>query len=209
MESEEIEKLSDKDVALYALYLLGGWQKRIHTEDIALKCYQLAPSRFSWVKYPQYPDLTPARFALEAAKKLNYGALVEGESERKRTIKSVGGWRLTEDGVQWIKTNKSRIEQCLSGRIPPAERLLEDRRLKELLRSTAFQKFKKYGEEAQISHAEFAESLICTVNTEVAILNERLKQLYSAAEELGRGEIKNYINFCREKFISFLEGKEG
>lgn len=208
MERREIEKLSDKDVALYALYLLGGWQKRIHTEDIALKCYQLAPSRFSWVKYPQYPDVTPARFALEAAKKLKYGALVEGESERKRTIRSVGGWRLTEGGVRWVKTNKSRIEQCLNEGIPPAERLLEDRRLKELLRSAAFQKFKKYGEKAQISHAEFAESLICTVNTEAAILNERLKQLYSAAEELRREEVKNYMNFCRETFISLLEEKE-
>jgi len=79
--------MSDKDIVLYSLYLLGGWHKRVHTEDIALKCYEIAPSRFSWVKYPQYPDLAPARFALEATKKAQYGALVRGVSERKGLIR--------------------------------------------------------------------------------------------------------------------------
>ena len=48
--------LNDKDIVIYALYNLGGYQERIHTEDIVLKCYELAPTRFSWAKYPQYPD---------------------------------------------------------------------------------------------------------------------------------------------------------
>ena len=205
----EIDKLNDKDVALYALYLLGGWQKRVHTEDVALRCHQLAPSRFSWVKYPEYPDLAPARFALEAAKKPKFGALVKGESKRKRTSKNAGGWRLTENGIRWIEANKSRIEQCLGERIPPADRLPEDRRLKELLRATAFEKFERYGEKAEISHAEFAESLICTVNTKAEVLNERLKQLYCTAEELKREEVKKFVNFCQKKFASLLREKEG
>ena len=200
MGKEETEKLNDKDIALYALHLLGGWQKRIHTEDVALKCHQLAPSRFSWVKYPQYPDLAPARFALEKC-----GPRVEGKSERKGGT----GWRLTENGVRWIEGSKSRIEQCLGKRIPPAARLPEDRRLKELLRATAFEKFERYGEKAQISHAEFAESLICTVNTGAEVLNERLKQLYCTAEELKRGEVKKFVNFCQKKFASLLREKEG
>ena len=74
---EEPDKLSDIDIALYALYLLGGWQKRVHTEDIALRCYKLVPSKFSWVKYPQYPDPAPTRFALGDAKKKKYGMLVK------------------------------------------------------------------------------------------------------------------------------------
>ena len=83
--------LSDKDIVIYALYILGGWHKRIHTEDIALKCYEIAPTKFSWVKYPKYPDLAPTRFALESAKKAKSGALVKGGSERKKSITSIGG----------------------------------------------------------------------------------------------------------------------
>lgn len=200
------DSLNDRDITLYALYLLGGWQKRIHTEDVALKCYELAPSKFSWVKYPQHPDLAPARFALEAAKKPKNGALVKGESERKRTVQSIGGWMLTKEGVQWISGNKARIEQYLGRRVPMGVRLLGDRKLKELLESTAFGKFMAFGAQADISHTEFVESLICTVNTKKEILHDRLDQLYSTAERLRREEIKNYVNFCRKKFASVLGG---
>ena|SRR4030042_1317562 len=207
MAEQKTDALSVKDIAIYALYLLGGWQKRIHTEDVALKCYELAPSKFSWVKYPKYPDPAPARFALEAAKKPKDGALVKGESERKRTVKNIGGWMLTDGGVQWILANIARIEVSLGKHAPTGDRLFSDRNIKVLLESTAFKKFIDHGEQAEISHAEFAESLICTVNTKTGILNDRLDQLYATAEKLRRQEIKIYVNFCRNKFVSLLGGR--
>lgn len=209
MKKEEMDTLSGKDIAVYALYLLKGWQMRIHTEDIALKCYQLAPSKFSWVKYPKYPDIAPTRFALEAAKKPENGALVKGESERKRTTKSIGGWMLTTKGTRWIKANKLRIELYLGKHTPIGDRLSRDRRLKELFKSTAFNKFRSYGEKAEISHADFAESLVCTVNTRAEVLNDRLDLLSSIAEELERKEIKNYIDFCRKRFVLILGSQVG
>jgi hypothetical protein len=201
---EKIDKLSDTDIVIYALYLLGGWQKRVHTEDIALKCYRLAPSKFSWIKYPKYPDIAPARFALEAAKKEKSGKLVKGESERKRTTKKIGGWMLTSSGIQRIEANKERIERYLGKSIPTGDRLPADRKLKEFLKSIAFKKFTDFGDRAEISHAEFAESLVCTINTGTEVLNDRLEQLYSIAEKLKRKEIKNYVNFCRKKFALML-----
>jgi hypothetical protein len=209
MKESKTDELSDKDISIYALYLLGGWQKRVHTEDIALKCFQLAPPKFSWVKYPQYPDLAPARFALEAAKKPQYGALVKGESERKRTVKSVGGWMLTAEGIKWIKENKPRIEKYLGKHKPIGDRLPIHRRLKQLVGSAAFTKFRDQGEHAEISHSEFAESLVCTVNTRPEVLNDRLDQLYSIAEELGKQEVKNYVNFCRKRYATLLAIKGG
>jgi len=208
IKDQKLNKLSDMDIVLYALYLLGGWQKRIHTEDIALKCYEIAPSKFSWVKYPQYPDLSPARFSLEAAKKTKYGALVKGGSERKRIVKSIGGWMLTAEGIKWIKINKPRIERYINKQRPTGDRLAAERKLKELFKSTAFNKFMESGEEAEISHAEFADSLVCTVNTRPDVLNARLEQFHSIAEELGEELVKNYVNFCLKKFAPLL-GKKG
>jgi len=201
---QKMNILSDKDIAVYALFALEGWRKRVHTEDVALKCYGLAPSRFSWVKYPQYPDIAPARFALEAAKKPKNGAIVKGESERKRISKSIGGWMLTSNGIEWIRVNAPRIEQYLGEHIPTGDRLPADRKLKELLKSTAFSKFRDYGEQADISHAEFADSIVCTVNTRAEVLHDRLALLYSTAEQLGMEEVRNYANFCRKKFASLF-----
>jgi len=115
---------------------------------------------------------------------------------------------LTSSGIQWIKANKEQIERYLGKHIPTGDRSPADRKLKEFLKSIAFKKFTDFGDEAEISHAEFAESLICTVNTEAQVLNDRLEQLYSIAEKLKKKEVKNYVNFCRKKFVSLL-GEKG
>ena len=116
---------------------------------------------------------------------------------------------LTGNGVQWIKVNKARIEKYLGKHIPTGDRLASDRKLKELLRSAAFKEFSHNGDQAEFSHAEFAESLVCTVNASSEILNDRLEQLYSTGEKLQREEVKNYVSFCRKKFTLLLGGKEG
>lgn len=201
---EKVNKLSNMDVVLYVLYKLGGWQKRINTEDITLECFKVTPRKFSWIKYPQYPDIMPVLFSLESAKKKQYGALVIGETERKRTIKLIGGWMLTVKGIRRIKDNIFRIEQILNENKITTGRLSTDRKINELYKSIAFKKFIAIQEKANISHAEFAESLICTVNTRVKILNDRLKQLNSIAEELNKEEVKNYVNFCQKKFELLL-----
>jgi len=199
-----IGTLSNKDIVVYALYLLGGWQKRVHTEDIALKCYDLAPSKFSWVKYPHIPSDSTTRYALEPLEKQKYGALVKGESERKRTSRSIGGWMLTGNGIEWVKANRKRIEDYLGTHVPTGDRLPADRKLRSLTESMAFGRFRDHGEQAEISHAEFAESLVCTINTAVEVLNDRLDQFDSIAEELKREDIKSYVDFCRKRFASLL-----
>ena len=196
--------LKNKEIAIYALYLLGGINKRIHTEDVALKCFKIAPSKFSWSKYPKYPDLAPTRFALESAKKNVNGNLVEGESEKKKNAKNIGGWRLTINGVEWIKINKSRIESFLGKKKPLGDRLETDRMLKAIMQSEAFIKFRRYNKSAEITRAEFAESLICTVNTDKTILNERLDQILNSAVQHNRLEVKEFIDFCKQKFVQIL-----
>lgn len=204
------ENLSNIDIVVYALFLLGGWHERVHTEDIALKCFELAPSKFSWIKYPNYPDNHTAYLSLGDAKKHKYGSLVEGESERKKEkatkgIPRFGGWKLTINGVEWLETNKARIESALGKRATIGKRLDSDRKLRELIDSMGFRKFLRDGEHADISHAEFAESLVCTVNTPPETLNERLSQLFATAELLKRDDVKRYLNYCNDKFSTILK----
>ncbi len=206
--NENTKMLSDIDIAVYALYALGGWQQRVHTEDIALKCFQLAPSRFSWVKYRQYPDLMSVWWALGDAKKTKYGSLVIGGSERKRGggKDSFGGWRLTSSGVSWINENQTRIEKALGATGSPKGRLVEDRRLKELLKSPAYGSFNNGEEPSKIGYAQFVESLTCTVNTSPQVLNERIEQLYASATILNQQTVTKYLDFGKVQFSKQIFG---
>lgn len=63
-----MKDLSNLDIALFALYKLGGVNKKIHTEYVTWEAFQMAPERF-FRRLPEYrkrkgPDKTRVRHAL-------------------------------------------------------------------------------------------------------------------------------------------------
>ena len=75
---------------------LGGHEKYIHSEDIAIHADRLAPGKFTWRKYPEYIDLQVVNQALQDARRERNGGLVLG--------KSLTGWMLSPAGIKWISS---------------------------------------------------------------------------------------------------------
>lgn len=191
----KLAQLSDRDIVVYALFLLGGYQRRIHTEDIAIKCFEIARDRFSWTKYPQYPDIQPVRFALEKSK-----PLIIGSSERKRTD-VIMGWRLTKDGLKWIEENKNKIEESIGNKQIPTGRLTDSKRVKTLLTSSAFKKYQECAGKCEMPHVDIIESLNCTVNTKPEVIFERIDQLSSISHVLKQQQAIEYLDYCQKRCI--------
>ena len=80
------------ELVALVVYLLGGDQRPIDTEDVAVRVNQVAPGRFTWSKYPDQINLELVRVSLSDAKKGN-SALLAGSG---RT-----GWTLTAAGLRW------------------------------------------------------------------------------------------------------------
>jgi hypothetical protein len=76
-----------------AVHLLGGGEGPVDTEDVAIKAYELAPTRFSWHKYPKQINLELVRVSLSDAKKKEKGQLLAGSGKT--------GWSLTPRGLKW------------------------------------------------------------------------------------------------------------
>jgi hypothetical protein len=93
---------SQTEVVTLATYLLGGAQKAIDTEDIAVEAHRLAPGRFAWKKYPDQINLELIRVYLSDAKKSDKGELLLGSG---RT-----GWRLTQRGLKWAQQAAQNIK---------------------------------------------------------------------------------------------------
>jgi hypothetical protein len=84
-----------------ALSELGGAQRPVDTEEIAVKAHELAPTAFSWRLYPELINLELVRVALVDASRPKSGSTVRGKGR--------GGWMLTDDGVAWIEGHGSRV----------------------------------------------------------------------------------------------------
>src|SRR3989442_9620011 len=96
----------NRELVVYVLSLLGAESRRVHTEEIAVKCHELFPASFSWTKYTQLPDKDIVRVALTDARKAQHGALVDGRSGERRGPSATteaeplaGGWEIIKTGV--------------------------------------------------------------------------------------------------------------
>jgi hypothetical protein len=66
-------ELSNIEITIYALYRLRGYERKVHTEEIAYESYQLAKDRFGWklsqFRAKGFPDKDVVRVALTDAVK--------------------------------------------------------------------------------------------------------------------------------------------
>lgn len=197
--------IPNRHLAVYALYVLGGDTKRIHTEDIALKCFELFPHSFSWVNYPQHPDKDIARIALCDARKAQYGALVEGRAGQARGLSAktkrkpaVDGWRLTSSGVLWIKENQDNIERFVGSGQAKEHRQKILRELKRIKDHPLYTQYMESPDRFYPGIGAIADLLRCRVDAEEEIWEQRFEAIQRKAQVVEQPEILKFIDLCRQ-----------
>lgn len=196
-------KLTNMDVVLYALYLLDGSRKKVFTEDIAKKSFDLIPSRFSWRRYPQFPDIEPTRRILISAR--DERNLVNGRSGEVKGLKPSDGWIFSPDGIRWIEKNKSRIALTLNVSPKRVNRTDLSAKLNELETSTAYKKFLKYKDCAYIKPYEFTDFLNASLDTPPSILRGRVDKINALAAVGKNNGLIDFINECKKHFSNLLK----
>ena len=93
--------ISQVQVVTLAVFLEGGDQRAVDTEDVAVRANELAPGRFTWRKYPDQINLEIVRVYLSDAKSAQNGGLIVGSG---RT-----GWSLTSAGLKWAREASKRL----------------------------------------------------------------------------------------------------
>jgi hypothetical protein len=134
MPKKKLPSATNAELLIWAVALLGGGQKRVDTEDVAVKAFELSPKRFAWRKYPKQINLELVRVGLSDAKKAEFGRLLTGSG---RT-----GWSLTRNGLallraarprlRKIRTNKQDTRKSTSGSVDSARHDRERKRISSL-----------------------------------------------------------------------------
>ena len=201
-------ELSNMDIALFALYKLGGISKKIHTEYIAWEAYQLAKERFSW-RLPEFrekgfPDKTPVRFALEQGKKKEFGKLVTGRAGGDINRPELEGWRFTPQGAEWIKDNEGRILKLIGQKAPDLPKLVAERFVKQLKNDTSFVSFQKNRNLDEVSSYMFTDMLACAPDASKEIIRQKFERIVSTANLVNDKEILQFLDACTNKFAQLL-----
>jgi len=172
-----------------------------------LKCFELFPSSFSWVKYPDYPDKDIVRVALTDARKESYGGRVEGRAGTKRGLSAKtnrepieDGWILTSRGIEWVRENLKDLE-----RIAGSSRLKEHRQklLIQLKKIREHRLFIQYADSIELFYpmiGDIADLLRCRVDAEPEIWQSRFDRIRRQAESAGQDDVLDFINKCEQAY---------
>ncbi|MBN2272354.1 MAG: hypothetical protein JXN61_17210 [Sedimentisphaerales bacterium] len=191
--------IPNRHLAVYGLFVLGGDTKYVHTEDTALKCFELFQHSFSWVKHPEYPDKDIVRIALCDARKDKYGGLVEGRAGRGPSVHD--GWRLTAAGVEWIKNHKEQIEGFAASGIMKEHRQKVLRDLKRVKYHRLYGEYLDSGDSFSPQIGDIAELMRCRVDAEEEIWEQRFQAIERKAETSEQKEVGEFIALCRKAYL--------
>lgn len=193
----------NRELVVYCLYVAGGATKRVHTEDLALKCWELFPDSFSWTKYTQYPDKDIVRVALTDARKGKYGALVAGRVEGKASGTSHGepeGWLLTDKGLAWIKENSDLFDGVAAKHERKTHRQLLLRRVRDLASGALYRQFVESGASFSPTIGELAAFLKCRVDANDAVWQRRLAEYRRLGIDAGEEAIVRFAAACSDVY---------
>jgi hypothetical protein len=199
------KKLPNWEIAVYVVHLLDGVTRRVSTEDIALKCFELAPDAFSWVKHPEYPDKDVVRSALVDARKRKNGELLRGRTgrgkgqvSRANAEPASDGWMLTEAGAKWILENQPGLPMEIKCREKNAHRQERQQKISHIRKHPLFSRFLDQPERFSASLGDMAELFRCRVDADRATWNKRFQSASVLAQVLEDKQVLGFVEKCRE-----------
>ena len=183
----DISQLPNFQIATLALWKIGGATSPQYPEDVAVKCFELAPVRFGWRRYPEYPNLETAAVALRDAKKSKNGALVSGNNRI--------GWLIAAEGMEWIQQSRLTLTSVDTMGSTPALRREDLAELNALRSHKAFTLWQD-----QIGHIhtyQVADAVRLTAEAPDEIIRHRVDELYNKARLAGVSELQEYVKWLR------------
>ena len=185
---------NNQDVFVLALYLLGGADKDVGVEDVCLKCFEIAPARFSWRTHPELPDGVKGLKALSVAENKTHVGLILRPNKFN--------CRLTLDGIKWVEAYRAILEKNYSKAIVQASKTTNqhERRRHELKKSDAWAKFLIDPKTVEISDA--AAALQCSAASPMSVWSGRVNDLRRTGDLLSDESILNFADFVEAHFIS-------
>ena len=200
--------LTNTELVMYVLGILGGEYRPVHTEDIAVKAHQTFPHSFSWTNYPDLPDKEITRRALIHARDGNLGTLVEGRTGRgagRSAIsirnKASDGWMLTEDGMKWFGTRSEEIAKHIQSGELKAHRQKALKRVSKIVNHDLYNQYVQQPDEFHPSIGELARFLRCRVDAPPDIWEKRFFNLERDSKSVHENLLlEEFINKCRDAY---------
>jgi len=204
------ESLTNVEAVTYAVAELGGIDRPVHLEDVAVKAYDISPGAFGWDRdeYGGFIDKDKVRVSLIDAERAKSGNLVRqvGVANRRSGSKKADFWRLTSDGAAWVLEHGERIQAALGGSTPRLKRTTATNLRKRLTTSSLYDEYKDSGEVAPNPY-RFSDLLECSPDASDSVVQQRFDELMAKARLLDDQDLLRFLIRCGDAHGDMLGGE--
>jgi len=156
-------------------------------ERIVKECFSLFPKRFSFQRYPEWPD--GARLKIEILRCRDNG-WVTGNEKNGFQITSLGK-RVAEEILKELQERPTRKLR------PTHTRDRGDTIVRYLKESDPFKRFQQNREGFNITEAEFRKLLVATFEAPPRVLKQNLNYCFDICEQYKENELIEFLKECR------------
>ena len=195
--------LTNVEVVTWALAELGGVERSVHLEEVADRAHEIAPGVFRWdlPKYQNRIAKEKVRRSLGDATASEYGALVRAAGATRGEKNRY--WRLTPEGVSWVRENEERIREIVGGPTPKLQKKKATAIRKQLTTSPLYIEYERSGKVTPNPYA-FTDLLECSPDAAENVVEERFNDLKVQTQLIGEPELLEFLLACASSHADLL-----
>jgi hypothetical protein len=180
--------ITNRHIAAYALYELGGATQQVDVEDIFDLCFRIAPSRFGWRRHPEYPHFRNLAQALSDFERDQPKATIRGARGHTR--------QLSAEGAHWVEQRLGLFRTQLgpAGGSSKSNERPHRQQLAQLVRSPVAERYLAGMREAP-KHEELAAALGIAPDRPRHVWERRIERLRAETKDAGREDLGQLVDW--------------
>jgi len=158
-------------------------------ERLVKECFSLFPKRFSFQRYPEWPD--GARVKIEILRCRDNGYVTGNEKK---------GFQITSLGIRVANELLKELENGPAKKLYPTQtRDRGDTVLSYLRKSEPYKRYQENKEKFIITEEEFRKLIISTFETPPKVLEQNFNYCFDLCQQYGENQLCEFLGKCREQ----------
>ena len=182
-------------LTIFAISKIAESGEECAYERVVKECFTLFPKRFSFQRYPEWPD--GARLKIEILRCRDNGWVTGNEKN---------GFQITSLGRRVAEEVLKELQQGPARKLRPTQtRDRGDTIVRYLKESEAFKRFRENKEDFSITDVEFRKLLVATFETPHRVLKQNLKFCSDICEQYKENELFEFLKECEKQQPSLFK----
>jgi len=196
--SQMIKKLFDEGIytsvsltklTIFAISKIAESGEECAYERVVKECFDLFPKRFSFQRYPEWPDGTRVKIEILRCRDKGW---VTGNEKNGFKITSLGR-RVADEVLKELKQGPIKKLR------PTQPRDRGDTIVSYLKKSEPHRRYQEDKENFTVTEDEFRRLIVSTFETPPKVLEQNFNYCFDLCREYGEKELCNFLEKCREQ----------